>query len=112
MQANGTSPAPRPGAPNRRRPAGAKRDLAWVPTVAPEDLTADDPDPYTVHGSKNIHRALSLAPQEVLNFFDLDVELYLKDHEIRDFTQEYRALSHAQIELLAGRVSALNGCYY
>ena len=105
-------PAPRPGAPNRRRPAGAKRDLAWVPTVAPEDLTADDPDPYTVHGSKNIHRALSLAPQEVLNFFDLDVELYLKDHEIRDFAHEYRALSHAQIELLAGRVSALNGCYY
>ena len=51
-------------------------------------------------------------PQEVLNFFDLDVELYLKDHEIRDFTQEFRALSHVQMELLAGRVSALNGCYY
>ena len=105
-------PAPRPGAPNRHRPAGAKRDLAWVLTVAPEDLGGDDPDPYTVHGSKNIHRALSLVPQEVLNFFDLDVELYLKDHEIRDFAREYRALSHAQIELLAGRVSALNGCYY
>ena len=105
-------PAPHSGAPNRRRPAGAKRDLAWVLTVAPADLTSDDPDPYTVHGSKNIHRALSLVPQEVLNFFDLDVELYLKDHEIRDFAREYRALSHAQIELLAGRVSALNGCYY
>ena len=56
--------------------------------------------------------ALSLVPQEVINFFDLDVELYLKDHEIRDFTREYRALSHAQIELLSGRVSSLNGCYY
>ena len=65
------------------------------------------------HGSpKNIHRALSLVPQEVINFFDLDVELYLKDHEIRDFGREYRALSHPQIELLAGRVSALHGCYY
>jgi alkylhydroperoxidase family enzyme len=105
-------PAPRPGVPSRHRPAGAKRDLAWVRTVAPENLTPDDPDPYKVHGTKNIHRALSLVPQEVLNFFDLDVELYLKDHEIRDFTREYRALSHAQIELLAGRVSALNGCYY
>ena len=48
----------------------------------------------------------------MINFFDLDVELYLKDHEIRDFGREYRALSHPQIELLAGRVSALNGCYY
>jgi alkylhydroperoxidase family enzyme len=105
-------PAPRPGAPNRHRPSGAKRDLAWVHTVAPEALAPEDPDPYTVHGVKNIHRALSLAPQEVLNFFDLDVELYLKDHEIRDFTQEFRALTHVQMELLAGRVSALNGCYY
>ena len=105
-------PGPRPGEPSRHRPAGARRDLAWVHTVAPEALTPEDPDPYTVHGNKNIHRALSLVPQEVVNFFDLDVELYLKDHEIRDFGREYRALSHAQIELLAGRVSSLNGCYY
>lgn len=105
-------PAALPGKPGRHRPAGAARDLAWVHTVAPEALGAGDPDPYSVHGTKNIHRALSLVPQEVLNFFDLDVELYLKDHEIRDFSTEYRALTHAQIELLAGRVSALNGCYY
>lgn len=105
-------PAPRPGTPSRHRPAGARRDLAWVHTVAPEALMPGDPDPYKVHGVKNIHRALSLVPQEVLTFFDLDVELYLKDHEIRDFTQEFRALSHAQMELLAGRVSSLNGCYY
>ncbi len=105
-------PAPRPGAPTRHRPAGAQRDIAWVSTLAPERRAPGDPDPYTVHGAKNIHRALSLVPQEVFNFFDLDVELYLKDHEIRDFTREYRALSHAQMELLAGRVSSLNGCYY
>lgn len=105
-------PAPVPGKPSRRRPAGAKRDLAWVSTVAPEALLPGDPDPYVLHGSKNIHRALSLVPQEVLNFFDLDVELYLKDQEIRDFGREYRALTHPQIELLAGRISALNGCYY
>lgn len=105
-------PAAQPGTPDRHRPEGAAHDLAWVHTVAPEALGAGDPDPYSVHGTKNVHRALSLVPQEVLNFFDLDVELYLKDHEIRDFATEYRALSHAQIELLAGRVSALNGCYY
>ena len=105
-------PTAQPGTPNRHRPAGVKRDLAWVLTVAPEDLTAADPDPYTIHGNKNIHRALSLVPQEVINFFDLDVELYLMDHEIRDFDHEFRALTHPQIELLAGRVSSLNGCYY
>ena len=105
-------PAARPGTPSRHRPAGARRDLAWLATVAPEALTADDPDPYTIHGDKNIHRALSLVAQEVLNFFDLDVELYLKDQQIRDFDHEHRALSHAQIGMLAGRVSALNRCYY
>lgn len=105
-------PRARPGAPSRRRPTGARRDLAWVSTLSPEALQPGDIDPFAVHGVKNIHRALSLVPQEVLNFFDLDVELYLKDHEIRDFTREYRALTHVQMELLAGRVSSLNGCYY
>jgi alkylhydroperoxidase family enzyme len=105
-------PAPLQGTPTRRRPAGARRTLAWVSTVEPEALEPGDPNPYAVHGVKNIHRALSLVPQEVLNFFDLDVELYLNDTEIRDFTREYRALSHVQMELVAGRVSALNGCYY
>ena len=105
-------PAPIPGEPTRHRPVNARRDIAWVSTVAPENLAPGDPDPYKVHGTKNIHRALSLVPQEVFNFFDVDVELYLKDYEIRDFTREFRALSHVQIELLAGRVSSLNGCYY
>jgi len=105
-------PAPMPGEPSKARPTGAKRNLAWVHTVTPQDLTPDDPDPYAVHGEKNIHRALSLVPQEVFNFFDLDVELYLKDDEIRAFGTKHRALTHAQIEMLAARVSALNGCYY
>lgn len=105
-------PSPQPGEPSRHRPQGARRDLAWVATLAPEAVQPNDPNPYPVHGDKNIHRALSLVPQEVVNFFDLDVELYLKDHEIRDFGNEYRAISHAQIELIAARASALNRCHY
>ncbi len=105
-------PTPINGEPTRHRPSGAARDLAWVATLAPEAVSAGDPNPYPVHGDKNIHRALSLVPAEVFNFFDLDVELYLKDHEIRDFSREYRAISHRQIELMAGRASALNRCYY
>ena len=100
------------GTPVRRVPAGAKRNLAWMPTVAPEDLADGDINPYVKHGHLNIHRALSLVPQEVVHFFDLDVALYLNDKEIRDFDNEYRALSHAQIELMAGRVSAIDECFY
>lgn len=105
-------PEARRGTPSRHRPSGAARDLAFVATLAPERVETGDPNPYPLHGDKNIHRAVSLVPQSVIDFFDLDVELYLKDHEIRDFANEYRAISHAQIELIAGRASALNQCFY
>jgi hypothetical protein len=105
-------PTPVAGPPKRHRPAGARRGLAWVATLAPADVAPGDPNPFPVHGDKNIHLALSLVPQEVFNFFDLDVELYLEDHEIRDFSREYRAISHRQIELIAGRASAVNACFY
>ena len=69
-------------------------------------------NPFVVHGDKNIHRGVSLVPQEVFNFFDIDVELYLRDEEIRDFDTEYRAISHAQIELIAARAASINACFY
>jgi len=111
-QSRRTLPTPIFGDPTRHKPPGAKKNLAWVATLPPENVTKKDPNPYPIHGDKNIHRALSLVPQEVFNFFDLDVELYLKDHEIRDFAKDFRAISHAQIELIAGRTSALSGCFY
>ncbi len=105
-------PAPQPGVPTRQRPAGAKPGLAWVPTVAPEDVGAGEADLYDGLGGANIHRALSLVPAEVKGFFDLDSIHYLPDAVLRDFANEYRALTHAQIELLAARVSAINQCFY
>ncbi len=105
-------PAPAPGEPRRRRPAGAKDGLAWVPTVAPEDLTEAEAGMYDGLSAANIHRALSLAPAEVAGFFDMDSAHYLRDAQLRDFGAEYRALTHAQIEFLAGRVSAINRCVY
>lgn len=105
-------PAPRPGAPRCRRPAGAKQGLAWVPTVAPEDLTDAEAGLYDGLAAANIHRALSLVPAEVTGFFDMDAAHYLPDAQLRDFGTEYRALTHAQIEFLAGRVSAINRCVY
>ena len=105
-------PAPMPGEPRRRRPAGAKDGLAWVPTVAPDDVTRAEAGLYDGLAAVNIHRALSLVPAEVVGFFDLDAEHYLPDALLRDFGTEYRALTHAQIEFLAARVSAINQCVY
>ena len=105
-------PAPAAGEPRRRRPAGAKEGLAWVPTVAPEDMTEAEAGMYDGLSAVNIHRALSLVPAEVAGFFDLDAAQYLPDAALRDFGTEYRALTHAQIEFLAARVSAINQCFY
>jgi len=105
-------PEAKAGGPTRKRPGSARNNLAWVATLSPDNMASEEIDPFAVHGDKNIHRGLSLVPQEVFNFFDLDVELYLRDEEIRDFENEYRAISHAQIELIAARASAINACFY
>lgn len=100
------------GEPGQSMPSGARVDIARVPTVAPEDVTEAEADLYDGLSGAHIHRALSLVPPEVWNFFDLDSAMYLPDRQLRDFSHEPRAITHAQMELLAARVSALNRCYY
>jgi AhpD family alkylhydroperoxidase len=105
-------PAAVTGQPNRKRPHGAKTGTAWVPTLLPEDLTEDDIDPYTQFHAYNIQLALSLVPQEVINFFDLDTTLYLSEDEIEELDIEKRAISRIQMELIASRGASINGCHY
>ncbi|MBM3650587.1 MAG: hypothetical protein FJX11_22660 [Alphaproteobacteria bacterium] len=107
-------PAARPGEPRRRRPVGAKPGLGWMPMLAPEDVTADDPPLYASAGriGGNVHRALSLVPEAMMQFWDLFETMYLPQHAMRDFGQEYRAIDHAQIEMLAARVAVRNQCVY
>jgi hypothetical protein len=108
-------PLPRPanGAPTRHRPAGARPAAAWVPWIEGDDLTEAEAGIYPLgRPPANIHKAMSLVPSEVKSFFDLCEQHYLGPHEMRDFGCEFRAITHAQIELLAARVSALNRCFY
>jgi hypothetical protein len=109
-----TLPAASPGVPTRRRPAGAKPGLGWMPMLAPEDVAADDPPLYTSAGriGGNVHRALSLVPEAMMQFWDMFETLYLPQDAMRDFAHEYRAISHAQIEMLAARVAVRNQCVY
>lgn len=106
-------PAPQPGAPSGRRPHGAKPGAAWVSWVEPEDAEPGTLGHYPAdRPAANIQKALSLVPAEAEGFFDLVVHQYLPGPAMRDFTREYRAVTHAQIELLAVRVSVLNQCLY
>lgn len=111
-------PVPIAGEPARRRPVGVKPGLAWMPTLAPEDRSPEDPDLYRDNpgprerGGGNVHRALSLVPGAMIHWWDMFETMYLPAPAMRDFSREYRAISHAQIEFLAARVAALNQCVY
>ncbi len=99
------------GEPSRHRPSNARRQIAWVPTVLPGELTAEDGDPFRF-GGVHIQQAMSLVPASVEGFFDLDSVLYLVQDHIRDFETEHRAITHAQIELIAAKASYMNACFY
>jgi hypothetical protein len=106
-------PRPQSGAPSQHRPAAAKAGGAWVPWLEPGDLSEAESVLYPVgRAAANIMKAMSLVPDEVKSFFDIVSHQYQGPLEMRDFSREYRAISHSQIELLAARVSALNRCLY
>ena len=113
-------PAPESGTPHYRRPRTARQHgEAWVAMIHPKDLegeldTAEEQSLATYWGGvpANIRRALSLVPEEAYEWFRLVEVQYLPGRTMRDFANEYRAITHAQIELIAGRVSVLNQCFY
>lgn len=106
-------PGPVAGPPTCRRPKGARPGGAWVPWLELEDASPEEATMYPAgRPPANIYKAMSLVPAAVHGFFDLAAHQYLPGAAMRDFSREYRAISHAQIELLAGRVSAINRCLY
>ena len=107
-------PAPRPGEPSRRRPPEARPGGAWVPMLPPRRIDGPDADLYVAPGPAplpNVVRALSLVPAEVRNLMSLSAAMYLTPEEMIRLETD-RALDRAQIELVAGRVSALRECFY
>ena len=51
-------------------------------------------------------------PAEAHGFMEMNEIHYLNGVQMRDFSTDYRAITRAQIELVAGRVSAINQCAY
>jgi len=105
-------PEPGPGAPRRRRPAGAAAEEAWVPMLRADRLEAPERDLYGgAPRTGNVIRALSLVPDEVRAMADLSAAQYLTMRQMMRLDSP-RAIGRAQIELVAGRVSALRECFY
>lgn len=107
-------PAARGGQPSRVRPKVAKKEMAWVPTVPnlPEG-GEEAAEIYEGQYRPYILRSLSLVPDEMQRHIDLEEIQYLpmKNILIKDF-EHHEGFTRAQTELIAGRVSALNECFY
>ncbi len=107
-------PTPEPGEPSGYRPPGAGDMGAWVEMVPPTELTDMEADLY--NGNKqtgNVVAAMSLVPDSVRMLKILSGAHYLQMHEVANPAMNGgRALSRSQIELVAGRVSSINDCFY
>lgn len=105
-------PEPRVGEPSRYRPASARSGSAWVPMIPAGANGGAEADLWPRGRSANVMRALSLVPDEVRNLGDLSAAHYLPMHRVADPTARAGVLDRSQMELLAGRVSALRECFY
>jgi hypothetical protein len=56
-------------------------------------------------------KAMSLVPDEVRGLKDLSNAHYMPFSELMRMTSN-RSIDRGQVELIAGRVSALNECFY
>ena len=107
-------PEPIDGDPDHYRPVNIREDGdgAWVPILpnvvnsGPESDLWDDRTGYVI-------RALSLVPNEVRHMLDLLDVHYIDSRQIWNVTGSPRGtLTRAQMEIIAARVSGLNGCFY
>ncbi len=106
-----TLPEPVPGEPSRYRPPGALPEDAWVPMIKESRAQGREAGLYPTPRTGNVIRALSLVPDEVRGLLDLSAAHYLSSEQMLDLDAG-RSLDRRQIELVAGRVSALNECFY
>ena len=105
-------PAPEEGAPTRYRSPGATVAAAWVPITEPRDMVESDGDLYPSGRVGYIQRAISAVPDAKRAYWDLASAHYLQLEDIPRWDTDARAIDRMQIELIAGRVSALHQCLY
>ena len=103
-----------PGSPSRYRPAKATRDDgAFVPMLPMNGAVGDEADLWDPPRTGNVIRAMSLVPEAVRDLLTLSGAHYMPTLDVANpFSNGGRAIERGQIELIAGRVSALNECFY
>jgi hypothetical protein len=105
-------PAPGPGQPSQYQPPVTRVDEAWVPMIPADANDGAEADLWQPGRTGNVIRALSLVPDEVRTLGELSEAHYLPHASVMNPAARGAHLNRSQIELIAGRVSALNQCFY
>ena len=106
--------APVDGEPSLERPATAVEEGAWVATIPNDEPGgAVGKDLYGGVMQPFVYRTLSLVPLEAERILLAGGIQYLPIDKFMDFNYSHHpALTRAQLEIVAGRVSVLNQCFY
>jgi len=108
-------PAPRAGSPTGYRPASALPGPAWVPWIPGGRASGKEADLYPGSSqTPNVYMAMSLVPDAVRAMARLSRVHYVSTAIVAapGKNEPGRAIDRSQTELIAGRVSALNECFY
>lgn len=105
-------PNAEPGEPSRRRARNARHHDAWVAHVEPEDVTPEDGPLYENGPQPPVIKALSQVPDAKRGYWELAEPHYLPYAELPRFDRSIRAISRAQLEIVAARTSAIHQCVY
>jgi hypothetical protein len=106
-------PEPEPGEPTGYRPPNLVRDTGFVPMLRHDGAKGDEADLWPGDRTANVLRALTLVPDGLRDWKMLSGAQYLSMEGMANFVgQEDRAIDRAQMELVAGRVSSYNECFY
>jgi len=106
-------PDPVSGEPTRYTPANTEEGTGFVPMIARDGPAENEADLWRGGAGANVLRALSLVPDAVRDWLAIGSAQYLSIAEMANLEQPAnRTINRMQIELVAGRVSAINQCFY
>lgn len=106
-------PQPGPGSPDNYRPPNLESATGYVPMIPGDGNSGKEADLWHKGRTGNVIRAMSLVPNAVRDLMLLSDVQYIDHGEMMAFRPEAgRAIDRMQIELVAGRVSAMNECFY
>ncbi len=106
-------PEPVAGEPDSYRPEVLVEDMGFVPTIPPEGAVGNEADLWQNGMTANVLRALTLVPQALRDWREIAGAQYLSIEGMANLVKdENRSINRMQMELIAGRVSSYNECFY